>query len=62
MPAEAVDLSTVLQQIHDRATHAADGTPDAMRAALRDVAELASSHTGDTPEPSDVPQTENQSL
>lgn len=58
MSAEAA----VLQRIHQLALSAHDGAPDAMRAALEEIVKLAAQSSGDTPEPSDVPQTENQSL
>ena len=58
----AEDANTTLQQIHALATESRAASPEAMRTALERIADLASLHAGDTLEPSDIPQTENQSL
>lgn len=59
---EPDDLTALLRRIHDLAAGAETGSPDAMRKALGEIAALAMRHGGDTPEMSDIPRTENQSL
>jgi hypothetical protein len=59
---EPHDLAALLRRIHDLAAGAETGSPDTMREALNAIAVLATRPGGDTPEMSDIPRTENQSL
>jgi hypothetical protein len=58
----AEDLATILHRIHELAQSSRTAPEEAMRTALAEIAALASTPAGDTPEQSDIPQTENQSL
>ncbi|MCW6510264.1 hypothetical protein [Lichenifustis flavocetrariae] len=58
------DLDTVLQKIRELAETASNqaGVPPAVTTILSEIATLARVRFDDTPEPSDLPSTENQSL
>ena len=60
----ATDHTRLLSRIADLATQAAaqPDVPASLKPTLVEIAELARGQTGDTPEQSDLPQTENQSL
>lgn len=63
MPSDT-DPETILGRIAELAAAAAryPDLPASLKPALAEIADLAGTRSGDTPEPSDVPRTENQSL
>lgn len=62
--ADARDPDTALRRIHRLAREAAalPQLPDRVRAILAEVERLSERPAGDTPEQSDIPRTDNQSL
>lgn len=58
------DHDTALRRIAELAAEAIarPDIPASLQPVLGEIARLAGSQGGDTPEPSDVPHTENQSL
>lgn len=61
---ETIDPTDALRRIAALANEAAArrDVPDALKPILDEIRQLAGRRGGDTPDPSDLPRTENQSL